>query len=129
MTDYGWRSLFWIGSAAPLVLLGLVLVLMPESLAFIGQRPHSRERLSTIMHRLFPKDLALVGKDFDSRQIRSARGGVLGLFIGRAAVGTLLLWLIFFINVAAFYFLQSWLPTMLTNLHYTQTQVVWITAL
>ena len=29
--------------------------------------------------------------------------------------GTLLLWLIFFINLALFYFMQSWLPTMLTG--------------
>ena len=129
MTVYGWRSLFWIGSAAPFVLLGIVILRMPESLAFLSQQSQSKDHLSSIMHRLYPNHPTFTGATFESRQIRSERGGVLGLFAGRAAFGTVLLWLIYFINVAIFYFLQSWLPTMLANLHYTQTQAVWITAL
>ncbi len=129
MPAYGWRSLFWIGAAAPSLLLALLMVLLPDSLTFAAQRSGGRERLSSIMQRLYPNDPTLVGRSFECIHAPSTRHGVAGLFSATAALGTLLLWSIFFINVAVFYFLQSWLPTMLTNLHYTQVQVVQITAL
>jgi AAHS family 4-hydroxybenzoate transporter-like MFS transporter len=40
-----------------------------------------------------------------------------------------LLWLIFFLNLAAFYFMQSWLPTILGKLHYPMQMIVWMTSL
>jgi AAHS family 4-hydroxybenzoate transporter-like MFS transporter len=47
---------------------------------------------------------------------------------GRLA-GTALLWLIFIINLAEFYALQSWLPTVLTRLSYPIADVALVTSL
>jgi MFS transporter, AAHS family, 4-hydroxybenzoate transporter len=40
---------------------------------------------------------------------------VMQLFQGGRGVGTVLLWIVFFMNLLDFYFLQSWLPTVLTD--------------
>ncbi|WP_201319647.1 MFS transporter, partial [Burkholderia sp. E168m30] len=42
-------------------------------------------------------------------------------------VGTFLLWAVFAINLAAFYFLQSWLPTVLASISFPPALVVWAT--
>jgi AAHS family 4-hydroxybenzoate transporter-like MFS transporter len=57
------------------------------------------------------------------------RAAVSALFTGGRSGGTLLLWLIFFINLAVFYFMQSWLPTILTGLKYPMDKIVLLTAL
>ena len=53
---------------------------------------------------------------------------VKGLFSRNLRVGTFLLWGVFVINLAEFYFLQSWLPTVLHSLSYAPAFVVWATA-
>jgi AAHS family 4-hydroxybenzoate transporter-like MFS transporter len=41
----------------------------------------------------------------------------------------MLLWGVFFLNLAAFYFMQSWLPTILGGLDYPMQTIVWMTSL
>ncbi len=43
--------------------------------------------------------------------------------------GTLLLWVVFFLNLAEFYALQSWLPLILTDLNYSLDSVALTTSL
>lgn len=126
---YGWPSLFWVGSIVPLVLLMPMVFVMPESVSFLANRRKDAASVARVMARLYPKLSLGTGVRLVSEQEESARKGVMGLFVGHLALGTALLWVAFFINVAAFYFLQSWLPTMLGNLHYSHESVVWITAL
>jgi AAHS family 4-hydroxybenzoate transporter-like MFS transporter len=45
------------------------------------------------------------------------RPGAFDFFREGRAPGTVLLWVVFAINLAAFYLLQSWLPILLTRLH------------
>jgi MFS family permease len=49
------------------------------------------------------------------------------LFSAQFRVGTFLLWAVFAINLAAFYFLQSWLPTVLASISFPPALVVWAT--
>jgi AAHS family 4-hydroxybenzoate transporter-like MFS transporter len=60
---------------------------------------------------------------------KNSDGAVSGLFSARLRVGTFLLWVVYNINLAEFYFLQSWLPTFLHSLSYSPRMVVWVTAI
>ncbi|MFM0265461.1 MFS transporter [Paraburkholderia sediminicola] len=71
----------------------------------------------------------MVGSTFLLEDQGEARASVAALVRGRTSAGTVLLWLIFFLNLAEFYFMQSWLPTMLTGLQYSPAKIVWVTAL
>jgi len=49
--------------------------------------------------------------------VRVGCGGAVGaaLFVGGMGLGTVLLWLVFAVNLGEFYALQSWLPTILAG--------------
>ncbi|MEU0966278.1 MFS transporter [Streptomyces sp. NPDC005917] len=57
------------------------------------------------------------------------RAALTSLFTGRWLWGTVLLWFVFMINLAEFYALQSWLPTIVTDLGHSMSVVVAATTL
>jgi AAHS family 4-hydroxybenzoate transporter-like MFS transporter len=129
MPTHGWKSLMLVGAIAPLVLTVPLAWLLPESLTFLQRRPQGKERMRAVLLRLFPRLDVPVGSTFRLEDQGETRASVAALVRGRTSAGTLLLWLIFFLNLAEFYFMQSWLPTMLTGLQFSPATVVWVTAL
>ena len=126
---YGWRSLLWIGGLAPLVLAVVLFLRLPESLDFLVRFGADRDRIWNLLCRINPRltkvgDAAAFTTDQENR-----RGAVRGIFQSGRAPGTLLLWFVFIINLAEFYALQSWLPTILTNLHYSISTIALATSL
>jgi MFS transporter, AAHS family, 4-hydroxybenzoate transporter len=85
---WGWRSVFVLGGALPLVLAVILIALLPESTEWIASRARGRS---------------------------AAREGVpvKHLFTEGRAPGTLLLWIPFFMNLLILYFVRSWLPSLL----------------
>jgi MFS transporter, AAHS family, 4-hydroxybenzoate transporter len=126
---FGWQSLMLAGAIAPLALALPLAFLLPESLAFLKKRPLADERIRALVLKVFPTATIPQGSRFILEDEDQPRASVAALFRGRTSIGTLLLWGVFFLNLAEFYFLQSWLPTMLTGLSYPAATVVWITAL
>jgi AAHS family 4-hydroxybenzoate transporter-like MFS transporter len=126
---YGWRSLMLAGAIAPLALTLPLSWLLPESLAFLQRRPQGNERMRAVLKRLFPRVDVPLGSTFWLEDQNETRASVAALVRGPTSIGTALLWLIFFLNLAEFYFMQSWLPTMMTGLKYSPSAIVWVTAL
>ncbi|MFM0626938.1 MFS transporter [Paraburkholderia xenovorans] len=126
---YGWRSLMLAGAIAPLALMLPLSWLLPESLAFLQRRPQGNERMRAVLKRLFPGVDVPLGSTFWLEDQNETRASVAALVRGPTSIGTVLLWLIFFLNLAEFYFIQSWLPTMMTGLKYSPSAIVWVTAL
>ncbi len=112
---YGWRGLFWIGGALPLV-LGLWLVAaLPESPRFLARRPIHWPQLSRLlarMHRRVPADATFTDQT-GQKVIRQA--GFRALFGAGHVRDTLALWAAFFMCLLAVYAAFSWLPTMLAS--------------
>ena len=126
---YGWRSLLWIGGLAPLVLAVVLSLRLPESLDFLVRVGADRNQIWNLLYRINSRltkagDRATFTTDQENR-----RGAVRGIFQLGRATGTLLLWFVFIINLAEFYALQSWLPTILTNLHYSISTIALATSL
>jgi MFS transporter, AAHS family, 4-hydroxybenzoate transporter len=84
---WGWRSVFVLGGALPLVLAVVLIAALPESIEWIESRAHG-----VAAHRSVP---------------------VTDLFTEGRAAGTLLLWIPFFMNLLILYFVLSWLPSLL----------------
>ncbi|WP_345891733.1 MFS transporter [Burkholderia sp. Tr-860] len=129
MPVFGWQSMMEVGAIAPLVLSVLLAWLLPESPVFLQRRADADARMRKVFVRLFPRLAVPADARFRFEAPAESRAGVAALVRGRTSIGTVLLWLIFFLNLAEFYFIQSWLPTMLTGLHHAPATVVWITAL
>ncbi|TCK33288.1 AAHS family 4-hydroxybenzoate transporter-like MFS transporter [Paraburkholderia sp. BL8N3] len=129
LPTFGWQSLMIAGAAAPLLLTIPLALMLPESMSFLQKCPDGDERTRATILRLFPRANIPEGSRFVLEGQSDVRSGVRALFKGKMSIGTFLLWSVFFLNLAEFYFLQSWLPTMLTGLNHPVATVVWITAL
>lgn len=86
IADFGWQSVFIVGGIAPLVLLPFLYIFLPRT------RPDvpAHHQPST---RRFP---------------------VVGLFADGLTPSTLLLWLVYFMNLLVLYTLSNWLPSIIT---------------
>ena len=85
--QFGWRSVFIVGGAFPLVIAFASAVWLPESGSFAAAREQGAvDRLP-----------------------------VVGLFEERYALGTIVIWVVYFMSLLDLYFLNSWLPTIMND--------------
>ena len=126
---HGWRALLIAGAIPSFVLAPFLIAALPEAITTLTRRGADRSRALATLHRLDPQ---LTASDLAARSDGAAAGDrapLRRLFSGGLAVGTLVLWGVFFVNLAEFYALQSWLPTILHDLNYPGSTVVMATAL
>jgi AAHS family 4-hydroxybenzoate transporter-like MFS transporter len=114
---WGWKSVFYVGGLFPLVLLPLIGKLLPESLHFLVTKGKkgANGTVTQILHRLNPSGHYTERDAFLVPEIRMRGLLIKPLFGNGLARNTLLLWLAFFINLLALYFLMSWLPAILVD--------------
>ena len=125
---HGWRALLWIGAIAPLTLAIFVFIFLPESLDFLIRAGAEPERIWQVIRRV---DVTLPdrGPRAFTIEAEAKRSAVGSLFQSGRTPGTLVLWLVFGLNLAEFYALQSWLPTILTGLGHSLNTVAFATSL
>jgi AAHS family 4-hydroxybenzoate transporter-like MFS transporter len=116
ISKYGWQSIFLVGGAIPIVVAVLLITLLPESIRFLvikgGQDHKVYGYLSRITAGVPRSDKLVVGDDGHHGH---GSFSVKRLFTeGRAPV-TLLLWVMFFMNLLNLWFLNNWLPTIMTD--------------
>ena len=124
---YGWRSLFWVGAAAPLLLAVFLYTSLPDSLDFLIRRNVPAERIWALLRRISPNVPG--GRQAFLTDATEDKTAIVSLFRPGRGLGTVLLWIVFFLNLAEFYALQSWLPTILTGLGYGLNTVALATTL
>ncbi|GAA4943675.1 MFS transporter [Streptomonospora halophila] len=113
--QFGWRSVFLFGGVCTAALIPLVLLLLPESLDFLTTRRPARalERVNTLARRMRREPLEVLPAPEHAPNNMGA--GFLRLVAADHRRTTLLLWLLFFLAMAGFYFITSWTPTLLTE--------------
>lgn len=111
----GWRPVFLAGGLLSLLLAPLLLGLLPESLLFLAAKQNANAQITSLLRRIKPDFSPPLAARFVPSEPRSTGLPVAHLFRAGQAVGTLLLWLVFFFNLLDFFFLQNWLPTILTD--------------
>jgi MFS transporter, AAHS family, 4-hydroxybenzoate transporter len=113
---WGWRSMFYVGGALPLVISILLIALLPESIRFLAVKAKAPETMRRIMAHIAPEvrtaDMNLLSSPEDKKH-----GGVpvKHLFTEGRALGTILLWIPYFMNLLLIYFTASWLPALLRS--------------
>ena len=108
---WGWRSVFYVGGILPIMLALLLVKMLPESVRFLTVRGGDPRRVSAIMQRIAPD---LGNTPFAPMPANRHTGvAVTHLFTEGRALGTLLLWVPFFMNLLILYFILSWLPSLL----------------
>lgn len=129
LAPFGWKSLLWVGGVFPMVLAVLLYFVLPESLAFLSRREQNREQVRAILRRIDPALAENAHSTPAAAQGSAKRAAISRLFKDGYTTGTVLLWVVFFLNLGAFYFMQSWLPAILGKLDYPMQTIVWMTSL
>ncbi|MFZ0786938.1 MAG: MFS transporter [Candidatus Acidiferrales bacterium] len=113
---WGWRSMFYVGGALPLLISILLIALLPESIRFLAVKGKAPETMRRIMARIAPEipaaDMNLLASPEDNKH---AGVPVKHLFTEGRAIGTILLWIPYFMNLLLIYFTGSWLPALLRS--------------
>lgn len=125
LPHFGWRGAMSIGGMLPLVAVVIVIACIPESLEYLVNRAkRGRERARSILATMIPglsipNDARLV---VGSEQTKGAT--VASLFTRHFWLGTLALWIALSTNSVVYYFVLSWMPSILTKIGATQQNAI-----
>lgn len=113
---FGWRSVFVVGGLAPLLLVPVLALRLPESVRFLALTGRANERVAQLLRLINPKVAFAPETQFVVHEPALAGIPVLHLFAAGRTLVTLLLWVVFFMSLLDLYFLSNWLPTVLNDL-------------
>jgi AAHS family 4-hydroxybenzoate transporter-like MFS transporter len=118
--DFGWRAVFYFGGGVPLIAGVLMLFMLPESLQFLVLRRRKLDKVATWLRQIDPSAPA-DGTRYIVKE--EQKGGVpfMHLFREGRTLGTILLWIINFMNILVLYSVSNWLPTMVADAGYSTT--------
>lgn len=129
ISTLGWRSLFVVGGALPLLLAAALIRWLPESIRFAALIPQGQAEAKRLLRQI-KRDMA---PDAEVRiQSNDAEGGkatVADLFKEHRGRATVLLWVAFFMSLLNVYLAINWLPTSLNAAGFTVAQAAVITSM
>src|SRR6266576_269242 len=116
IAPFGWRSVFVVGGVAPLLLVPILALRLPESARFLALTGRAHERVAELLGFIGPRAVFAPATQFVVHEPELAGIPVLHLFRDGRTLVTLLLWVVFFMSLLDLYFLSNWLPTVLNDL-------------
>jgi AAHS family 4-hydroxybenzoate transporter-like MFS transporter len=114
--QFGWRSVFVVGGAVPLLLVPILALRLPESVRFLVLTGRENARVAELLGLIGPKAVFAPATRFVVHEPELPGLPVLHLFRSGRTLVTLLLWVVFFMSLLDLYFLSNWLPTVLNDL-------------
>jgi benzoate transport len=120
LTQYDWRAVFVFGGILTLVFIPLVLWRMPESISFLMQkRPAGAlERINRTLAKMGHPTIDTLPGEVPKAQ----RGGPTDIFRSPLLPITMALTATYFLHILTFYYMQTWLPTIIVNMGFSQAQ-------
>jgi AAHS family 4-hydroxybenzoate transporter-like MFS transporter len=126
----GWHSLFVVGGVLPLLLVAGVALCVPESVRYLVKRGAPKEKIWAPLARIAPLDLSRVTSFRLSERVQTEAKSSVGAILSRQfVVGTLMLWLTYFMGLVIFYLLMSWMPLLMSEAGFTPARAALLTAL
>jgi AAHS family 4-hydroxybenzoate transporter-like MFS transporter len=113
LEPFGWRAVLAFGGIGTLILSGMFVFVLPESLEYLINRGNDRPRAVSILARLAPQ----LSISPTTRLIAGAQGArkvTVGQLLEQGrALGTGFIWAGMFMNLMIYFFLQKWLTQLL----------------
>jgi benzoate transport len=122
-----WQSIFLFGAIATASFIPVVLMRLPETIAFLCDRqpPAAIERINRILAEQGRASIAVL----PPRSQRTGRSSIAEAFAPGMANITLLLTLAYFAHIMTFYFLMKWIPKLVADMGFSPalagTVLVW----
>jgi AAHS family 4-hydroxybenzoate transporter-like MFS transporter len=112
---WGWRAVFALGGSVPLVLALLLALSLPESVRYLIANHKPSAQIRALLCRI-----GAVPEQVESFVLREAApvtssGGVQLVFSPAYVVGSIMLWIAYFMGLVIFYSLINWMPLLLRD--------------
>jgi AAHS family 4-hydroxybenzoate transporter-like MFS transporter len=120
---YGFHVLFWLGGLIMIALSLCLCVTLPESVKYLALKG-KKDRTIQMLRRLDPTINAGENDQFVTHEVVGSKFRLSQLFEGKFALATPLLWLLFAVNLMIFYFINSWMPTLVAAVDGTASRGV-----
>ncbi|MBT9447203.1 MAG: MFS transporter [Hyphomonadaceae bacterium] len=114
LATFDWRAVFILGGVATAALLPLVLLLLPESVAYLAVRrpPNALNRINAVLKRLGHRVIDAL----PAAQEKTGKGGFASLFSPTLVKTTILLTIAYFTHIMTFYFIIKWIPKLVVDM-------------
>ncbi|MDH0301708.1 MULTISPECIES: aromatic acid/H+ symport family MFS transporter [unclassified Pseudomonas] len=112
--QYGWQSVLLAGGILPLALVPVLWWWLPESPRFLAARKAPAEQIAAVLRKLgghFTEGTRFINSEPAVQHKAPARQ----LFSQPYRLGTLALWLTYFMGLLVIYLTMGWLPTLLRD--------------
>jgi MFS transporter, AAHS family, 4-hydroxybenzoate transporter len=125
---YGWPLVFVVGGILPLVLSAMLVIFLPESIQHLVVKEMDPGRIAAILRRIDPRSELPRQARFVMAEEHGPGLTVKHLMREGRAVGTVLIWIVFFMSLLDIFLLTSWLPEVLHDAGFSISASVIATA-
>ncbi|MBP0592054.1 MFS transporter [Paraburkholderia sp. LEh10] len=127
---FGWRSVLLLGGAVPLLLAIVLAFRLPESIRYMVARRRPAEKIRKVLARI-SADGRLAHVFVMQESVRHAAGsGGIRIVLSRSfLLGSVMLWLCYFMGLVIFYGLVNWMPVLLKDAGLSPQRAALVSAL
>ena len=127
---FGWRSVLMLGGATPLLLAVLLLIALPESVRYRVAHAHSVDKIRATLSRI-GRSAANAASFVMTEQAHAVPGksGIRLVLSREYIVGSVMLWLTYFMGLVIFYASINWMPILLKEAGLSAHRATLISAL
>ena len=126
--QFGWHSLMALGGILPLLFAPVLIWLLPESVRFLVVKGAPAARIRKILQQLYPGQIA-DNAEF-TLPTQPVHSSAMRLVLSRQyRLGSMMLWLVYFMGLFLVYILGSWLPTLVKEVGLSVSQAAIMTAI
>jgi AAHS family 4-hydroxybenzoate transporter-like MFS transporter len=109
--QWGWRSVLLVGGTIPLVLTVLLVVFLPESVRYMVAKSQPVERIRAVLARISASAAQASAFVMTERATTAkAKSGAGVVLSPTHRIGSVMLWLAYFMGLVIFYALINWMP-------------------
>lgn len=127
---WGWRSVLVLGGVAPLVLVLLLGVYLPESVRYMVAKAQPMERIHAVLRRIsHAAPQACLYYLTEDKPTANGKRGLGVVFSSAYLIGTLSMWVAYFMGLVIFYALINWMPILVKDAGIEPKDAVLISAL
>ena len=128
--QWGWRSVLELGGAVPLVLAMVMFAYLPESVRYMVAEGYPTERIRNALNRISSSAAQATSFFITEKAPFNQAQSAIGVVLSRSyVVGSVMLWLAYFMGLVIFYALINWMPILFKDAGMTPRTATLISAL
>jgi AAHS family 4-hydroxybenzoate transporter-like MFS transporter len=127
---FGWRSVLMFGGIVPLLLALLLLLLLPESVRYMVTESYPAERIRKVLRRISASVTDATSFVMHEKSAAPQGKSSVGVVLSRTyVVGSVMLWVAYFMGLVIFYALINWMPVLFRDAGMAPSTAALISAL